>query len=42
MTDMELEIAILLGFAVVFIPLSIWALRYAIRRMKDTGELVHY
>ena len=42
LADMALDIAILVGFAVVFIPLSIWALRYAIRRMKDTGELVHY
>lgn len=42
LTDMALDIAILLGFAVVLIPLSIWALRYAIRRLKDTGELAHY
>jgi ABC-2 type transport system permease protein len=42
LADMALDIAILLGFAVVLIPLSIWALRYAIRRMKETGELVHY
>jgi ABC-2 type transport system permease protein len=42
LADLALDIAILLGFAVLLIPLSIWALRYAIRRMKDTGELVHY
>ena len=42
LADMALDVAILLGFAVVLIPLSIWALRYAIRRMKDTGELAHY
>jgi ABC-2 type transport system permease protein len=42
LSDLAQEIAILIGFAVVFIPLSIWALRYAIRRMKDTGELMHY
>lgn len=42
LADMALDIAILLGFAVVLIPLSIRVLSYAIRRMKDTGELVHY
>jgi ABC-2 type transport system permease protein len=42
LVDLALDVAILLGFAVVMIPLSIWALRYAIRRMKDTGELMHY
>jgi ABC-2 type transport system permease protein len=40
--DLASEIAILLVFAAVLVPLSFWALRYAIRRMKDTGELVHY
>ncbi len=40
--DLALDVAILLGFAVVMIPLSIWALRYAIRKMKNTGELMHY
>jgi ABC-2 type transport system permease protein len=42
LVDLALDVAILLGFAVVLIPLSIWALRYAIRRMKETGELMHY
>jgi ABC-2 type transport system permease protein len=42
LADLALDIAVLFGFAVVLIPLSIWALRYAVRRMKDTGELVHY
>jgi len=42
LVDLALDVAILLGFAVVMIPLSIWALRYAIRRMKETGELMHY
>ena len=42
LADLAPEIAILLGFAAVLIPLSFWALRYAIRRMKDTGELAHY
>jgi hypothetical protein len=42
LVDLALDVAIMVGFAVVMIPLSIWALRYAIRRMKDTGELMHY
>jgi ABC-2 type transport system permease protein len=42
LVDLAPEIAILLGFAAVLTPLSFWALRYAIRRMKDSGELVHY
>ena len=42
LADLALDIVILLGFAAVLTPLSIWALRYAIRRMKDTGELAHY
>jgi ABC-2 type transport system permease protein len=42
LAELATDIAILLGFAVVFLPLSFWALRFAIRRMKETGELVHY
>ncbi len=42
LADLATEIAILLGFAAVLTPLSLWALRYAIRRMKDSGELAHY
>ncbi|UCG23065.1 MAG: ABC transporter permease [Chloroflexota bacterium] len=42
LADLAVDVVILLGFAAVFTPLSIWALRYAIRRMKDTGELAHY
>jgi len=42
LADISLDIAILVGFVIVLLPLSIWALRYAIRRMKDTGELMHY
>jgi ABC-2 type transport system permease protein len=40
--DLASEIAILLVFAAVLVPLAFWTLRYAIRRMKDSGELVHY
>lgn len=42
LADLAQDIIILLGFAAVLLPLSIWALRYAIRRMKDRGELAHY
>lgn len=40
--DLAGDIAILLGFTAVLLPLSYWALRYAIRRMKERGELTHY
>lgn len=42
LAELATDIIILLGFAAVFLPLSFWALRFAIRRMKETGELVHY
>jgi len=42
LAELALDIAVLLGFAVVLLPLSFWALRFAIRRMKETGELAHY
>ncbi len=42
LAELAPEIAILLGFSAVLLPLSFWALRFAIRRMKETGELVHY
>ena len=32
----------LLGFTVVLLPLSIWALQAAIRYLRRTGELTHY
>ena len=40
--DIALDMAILIGFVAILLPLSIWALRYAIRKMKETGELMHY
>ena len=42
LAELAPDIAVLSAFAAVLTPLSIWALRFAIRRMKATGELVHY
>ena len=36
------DILVLLGFTAVLLPLSYFALRYAIRHLKQTGELAHY
>lgn len=36
------DLLILLGFAAVLLPASLWAMRFAIRHLKETGELVHY
>lgn len=36
------DLAVLSLFAAVLLPLSIWALRFAIGRMKESGQLVHY
>ena len=43
-TVMELrgDILALIGFTVILVPLSIWAMRYAIRYLKSTGSLAHY
>lgn len=42
LADLTPDLGILLAFALVLTPLSIWALRRAIRLLKETGELVHY
>lgn len=42
LAELTSDIVVLLGFTVVLLPLSFWALRFAIRRMKETGELAHY
>jgi hypothetical protein len=42
LVELAPELVILLGFAAVFLPCSIWALRYAIRHLKETGQLVQY
>ncbi len=36
------DCAALLGFTVVLLPLSLWALRTAIKHLKQSGELMHY
>lgn len=36
------DLLILLGFTVLLLPLSLWAMGYAIKRLKERGELVHY
>lgn len=40
--DMATDILVLLGFTAILLPFSFWSLRFAIRRMKERGELVHY
>lgn len=42
LAELAPDLVVLLGFAAVLLPVSTWSLRYAIRRMKETGELVHY
>ncbi len=36
------DLLILGLFTAVLLPLSLWALRYAVRYLKERGELVHY
>ncbi|MBK7896034.1 MAG: ABC transporter permease [Anaerolineaceae bacterium] len=36
------DLLVLGGFTAVLLPLSLFALRYAIRHLKQTGELAHY
>ncbi len=36
------DLLVLVGFTAVLLPLSLWFLRYAIRYLKQTGELAHY
>jgi ABC-2 type transport system permease protein len=36
------DLLILGLFTAVLLPLSLWAIRYAIRYLKERGELVHY
>lgn len=40
--EIGLDLLILLAFTAVLLPLSLFALRYAIRYLKERGELVHY
>jgi ABC-2 type transport system permease protein len=36
------DLLVLVGFAAILLPVSLWAMRYAIRQLKKSGELVHY
>jgi ABC-2 type transport system permease protein len=36
------DLLVLLGFASILLPVSLWSMRYAIGRLKERGELVHY
>jgi len=36
------DLLVLLGFTAVLLPLSLWVMRYAVRYLKERGELVHY
>jgi ABC-2 type transport system permease protein len=40
--ELGTDLMILLAFAAVLLPFSIWSMRYAIGRLKERGELVHY
>ena len=37
-----LDVVVLLAFTAVFLPLSLWAMRVAVRHLKQTGDLTHY
>lgn len=37
-----LDVVVLLGFTAVLLPLSLWAMRFAVRHLKQTGDLTHY
>ena len=42
LAELAPDIAILLGFTAVLLPLALWSMRTAVRRMKERGELAHY
>ncbi|NKQ35399.1 MAG: ABC transporter permease [Chloroflexi bacterium] len=42
LTQLWPDLLILLGFTAVLLPLSLLAMRYAIRYLKERGELAHY
>jgi ABC-2 type transport system permease protein len=37
-----LDVVVILAFTAVLLPLSLWAMRFAVRRLKQTGDLTHY
>lgn len=42
LADQSFDILALVAFTLVLLPLSLWSMRYAIRRLKQRGELTHY
>jgi len=40
--EMRTEVLALVAFTAVLLPLALWSLRLAIRRLKRTGELAHH
>ena len=40
--DLHTELTVLLGFAAILLPLSIFAFRYSISWVKKNGSLIHY
>ncbi|HKZ85807.1 MAG TPA: ABC transporter permease [Anaerolineae bacterium] len=42
LADLATDLLALLAFTAVLLPLALWAMGYAIRRLKRTGELAHY
>jgi len=40
--ELSPDLLVLLGFTVLLLPLSLWCMRYAIRYLRETGELAHY
>jgi hypothetical protein len=40
--ELSRDLLALVGFTVVLLPLSLWALDRAVRHLKVTGELSHY
>ncbi len=42
MSSVWQDIAVLFGFGVIFIPLSLWAFRFAVRQARIDGSLTHY
>jgi ABC-2 type transport system permease protein len=42
LADLLPDLAALLAFTLVLLPLALWSMRAAIRHLKRTGELAHY
>jgi ABC-2 type transport system permease protein len=42
LAELAPDLLVLLAFVALLLPLSLWSMRYAIGRLKERGELVHY